>query len=93
LTAKILDFLPRDQYDEKKFAAYAEQEAEITPVEFYKLVYEAALSDCMDLIKRLKSTGRWNPVAEKLMQRVVTDVSAICASIAGVVPNGTTRQT
>jgi hypothetical protein len=89
--AQIIPFITRDAYEAKKFEEPVERPA-LTDYELYQMLVEASFEDMNDLIRKLKSSGRWNQQADVLMRRVMTNVDNVCAAIAGVKEYGKTKE-
>lgn len=60
----------------------------LTSLELFNKLFEVALTDIDHWVVEFKKQGKWNPVAEKLVQRIVQDTRALCASIAGEQSHG-----
>lgn len=103
MTAHVLDFHPRPEYDELRWAKISEavdaelakpsdEPAVLTAQELFKTYYEETLTVCRHLVEFYKRTGRWSPEAEKQMTTVVGDLRGICEILAHNV-NATGKQT
>lgn len=82
----MLEFHPRDEYDEIRFRQRTEgttDVSQLTTLELFNKLHERSVSDLSKLLRFYKTTGGWNITSEKLMQRVCEDIKAICASVAG----------
>jgi beta-phosphoglucomutase-like phosphatase (HAD superfamily) len=90
MSATVLDFLPRAEYDDRRFNMDREDVAALTPKEVEQRVTETAFEDISRLISKLKATGRWNAVATKHMSDAVDHITKACAAIAGVKHGKTT---
>jgi hypothetical protein len=89
----LLNFLPREQYDEQRWTRLAEEiqattdkddsgPAELTTQELYKHYWNETQTQCLRLVRFYKKAGVWNATFEKQMFEVVKQLQAVCQSLA-----------
>lgn len=96
VTATVLPFVTRAVYDETRFDRRVSGDTNpspLTPEELYLQLVQVTLQDSSNLIRKLKSTGQWNPHAEQHMRQAMNGLMSVCAAVAGVKQYGKTRQT
>lgn len=83
MSADIIPFVTRDEYLRRSLEPTEGETSPLTVIELFDKLYQMSLEELDYLVKQYKSTGGWNPTAEKIMARMCEDVKTICASVAG----------
>ena len=89
----LLEFFPREQYDEIRWERLAKDiqavtdadtpgPAELTVQELYKYYWNETQSQCLRLVRFYKKAGVWDSALEKQMFGVVKSLQTLCQSLA-----------
>jgi hypothetical protein len=84
----VIEFLPREAYDARRWAKFADEVQEIeqqprakpamTQQELYTLFSESTMTVCSSLIAMYQTTGKWTTECDVRMKRVVQDLLQLC---------------
>lgn len=93
MMAKVLDFVPRAEYDTVRWERiFNEMVASVTPAnhdaptltsgEVYSILYGETAESCKRLVRFYKHSGKWNTESESQMTKIVKSLQTLCETLA-----------
>src|SRR4051812_41914034 len=84
----VLPFVPKDQRER-----LTDDAAPLTAQELFGKLFTMSLHELDYLIRKFKSTGQWNDVAQQEMQLVIDHTRAVCSAVAHPPPSSPSTYT